>query len=700
MKLLYLLLLLYTLPLFGIDIDLKEPQLLDGVLTTEEGGVISAPRARVQARKIRYTAKDNQSLLEAEKDIILEFGSHYFVGRKLVFDFNTNTGILYDGRTSTEQWYIGGQEIHLCSDGSYIIHDGFATTSENYKMDWRLETEKARLTHHKFLNAQNVKFRFIALPVFWIPRMNLNLDTIFDSPFRYTFKLGGTRGAKIGVLYTLYSDNNWKADVRLDYRLKSGFGGGFETHYRSPSKCTYFNTINYIAEDRTRYEGSKMTRYRLEGNYHTLLNREKTTVDLMWDKLSDRELATDYYDTDLRLEIAKPTQLEIRHKESNWIVALKTKIRANNFQTVKQELPTLSGSYRPVEVGFTGILSEGRFEASYLELEYTQGHPGEHDYNSPRYEISQTFWRPYRYGCLFITPEASGTAIYYGNNRNKKDRWMAIGLFDLSLHTDIYKYYGCTKHVLSPYIKYQYFTQPTTLPGGQNGHYVFDIDDGWYYLNAIRFGMTSNLYRKTGECCIFRKLYLDLFTYAFIDTDTIPSTIPKAYAKCVYNPTTTLRNTLSVAWDFDHNVLDHYNALVEWTISQDTAFSAEYRHRSPYDWRKVDRTNFILDSYRDSDELIDTALADQRDTILFKMYWRFHPTWALTFQSRNGWNRKIEPNYFEYQVALLGSYRSSWNVKMAYKHREGDDRFSINFSAGVQRPSNDYNRCHTPCLEF
>ncbi|ADI38524.1 putative uncharacterized protein [Waddlia chondrophila 2032/99] len=682
----------------GIDIDIENPSYENGKLTTEDGGVITAPNFRLQALRICYDSSNEQSLLEAEKNIILEFGEYFFVGKQLVYDFKTKTGVLYHGRTAVDQWYIGGEEIHLCADGSFYIRNGFATTSENARMDWQLETGDAHLKDHHMLTAKDVKFRFIALPIFWMPKIHLDLNALFDPPVRFNIKVGGTRGSKVGFIYKLYSTPYWQTNLKVDYRVKSGFGGGIESYYRSPCKCTSFSSINYISDDKTRFDSKTRTRYRLEGNYHTQLNHGKTTVDATWDKLSDYEMASDYDDADLYLVLANPTQLYIRHQESNWIASILTRVRINQFQTLKQELPTLYGAYRPFEIGSTGILSAGKFEASYLELEYTNNsEPDINDYNSPRYEASQSFWKPLKAGAFTMTPEVGMTAIYYGNSKKRSDRWMAIGQFELDMRADLYRFYGDCKHVLTPYLRYQYYTFPTTSP---DDHFIFDINDGWYRLNALRLGLLNNFYCKSSPCCIYRKLYLDLYTYAFFDTKTIEEIIPKTYARVIYNFTDRMRHSNLFVWDFQHQIVDQFNSLLEWTINTTMAVALEYRHRSPYAWRKVDATNFILDSFRSVDDLEKTLLSDRRDTFLYHFYWKFHPTWAFAFQSRNGWNRKDEVGYKEFQVTLLGTFRSSWNVKMDYKHREHDDRFSIHFSVGLNRPCYDYNACRVPCLEF
>src|SRR5262245_53522567 len=137
-----LLTLLFFFPLLGVEetpegliLDLKEPVLTDGILSTEAGGVIQGLDVRIQARKLVYTKKEGVCTIYAEGDLILEFGDYYFIGEALEYDFLTHEGILYQGRTSLEPWYFGGEIVLLHVDGSFTLYDGFVTTSESQKVD-------------------------------------------------------------------------------------------------------------------------------------------------------------------------------------------------------------------------------------------------------------------------------------------------------------------------------------------------------------------------------------------------------------------------------------------------------------------------------------------------------------------------------------------------------------------------------------
>ena len=86
----------------GLTVDLREPTFSDGVLSTEKGGVIQAPNIRIQARKLIYTRKDVDDhlicTLQAEGDLILEFGDYYFIGDSIEYDFIEKTGIIYHAK--------------------------------------------------------------------------------------------------------------------------------------------------------------------------------------------------------------------------------------------------------------------------------------------------------------------------------------------------------------------------------------------------------------------------------------------------------------------------------------------------------------------------------------------------------------------------------------------------------------------------
>jgi len=684
-----------------VIVDLCQPVFSDGVLTTENGGIISAPNLRIQATHITYTNKKLEdfpvSSIIAEGDLIIEFSDYVFVGERLEYDLINHCGIIHNGKTMIEPWFFGGKTIFLLEDGTYTIHDAYATTSSNIHPDWMISSDIATISDDHELYAKNAKFKILNLPVFWIPSFTTNLDSIFDSPIHYDVKWGSRQGHRIETAYEIFSWNNFKTFMRLDYRLKRGLGGGFETFYRSPDRKTSFNSVSYVARDSSIIHPGQRFRYIFQGVGDSLLMDDKVSIHLVYDKISDIDMPTDYYDSGLELKTAGPTELLIRRQEDSWIANLNTRVRVNNFQTIKQELPSFETTLHPYDIAKTGIINDTVFKASYLDLVYGNNQLYDHDYGSTRFELSPLFYKNFRLGEFNATPEAGCVAIMYGNSPGSSVKYLTLGKFGLNVNTDFYRYFNNHKHVITPYVNYNFFTAPTVSP---NHHYIFDIDDGWYRLDMMRFGFSQSFYRKLDNGFITRPFYADIYANTFFDTHTFPQVIPKAYADAIFNTFSFLQHSIHTCWNFNQNELDYYNVRTEWTVNADIAVSVEYRHRSPFDWRKVDHTNFILDSYRTVEQMRHSQLSDRRDTVLFHLFCRFHPCWAFQVESRHGWNREFEPSYNEFEIDLLGNLPSAWNFKLSYQHREDDDRLSVSMSIGLKRP--DFLQCcpNAPLLGF
>lgn len=683
----------------GITVDLREPVFCDGALSTEKGGIITGSDIRIQAVKIVYTRKqtEGQSVLkvEAEEDLMIEFGAYVFVGKRLEYDFLTKSGTLFIGRTTFEPWYVGGCSIQLCSDGSYIIHGGFLTTSESRDVDWQIVTQEASLRQNRYLEAKNVTFRIFQIPVFWLPWLKVDFDWIFDHPIRYEVRWGGREGPRLSMLYEIFSWGRWKNFLRLEYRLKRGPGGGFETTYSSEDRKTYCETINYVARDSSLSNPHEKVRYRFQGIGGTLISDDTISIDYTYDKISDIDMPTDYSDRGLEFDIAGRTAIDVRRQTRDWIAELTARVRINNFQTVKQELPTFRNSWRSFQIGSTGIISENQFTASYLDFAYADHVSHIHDYSAPRIAFSNKLYRSINSGPVTILPEVGTVGIIYGNSPKGDWKWLTLGLFSCEVNSQWYRFYGNQKHVLTPYVRYSYYTFPTVSP---HNHYIFDIEDGWYRLNMMRLGVNQSLYIDDhGQ--IRRYLYADLWANTFFNTKTQPNYVPRIYADLVWNPFSVLRHTLSSAWNTRRNQLDYFNFRTEWSVNTNFAISTEYRHRSSFDWRKADHTNFILDSFRSWNSLQHSSESDRRDTALLHFFYRFLPNWALEVETRHGWNRKHEPQYTEYEIDFLGTLRGAANVKFSYQHRQGDHRLAVYFSIGLRRPDKPVDSI-IPFLEF
>ncbi len=672
----------------GITVDLREPLYTDGILSTDKGGVITASDIRIQALHLCYTRKvvDQKSIwtIEAEGDLIVEFGEYIFVGKKLFYDFQAKEGIIEYGKTAIEPWFFGGERLELRPDGSYLIYNGYVTTSERDQPDWGIYAQVVRIEKERDLRAQHISLKIFNYNVLWVPALRVNLDSIFDNPIRYRFRWGGHQGPRFGLTYEIFSWERWKTFIRFDYRLTRGPGGGIETSYHSQDNKTEFQSIFYLAKDSSILHPHEKARFRFEGAFRKLMDEDKTSILLTYDKISDKDMPSYYYDRDFDFDTAERTQLRIRRQEENWIGNFYTRVRINSFQTVKQELPTLEANFKPFELQRTGMIFENWASASYLNFEYSKFLLHVRNYSSSRFQYFPTLYRPLvlgRFGTL--TPEIGMISIFYGDSPTGESQWVVLGKTGIDLRSQLYRYYGSLKHIIEPYVFYRYYSSPTSSP---HQHDIFDITDGWTRLNYLSFGIHNAFYTKQNNACVARMLSADLYAFAFFDMHKIRQTIPRVYGQLCFFSLPTIKHTLDTGWNLEHNQVDYFNFLTKWTLNADFAIAAEYRHRGPYWWRKVDHENFFLDMFHSEKRLLHSPLSDRRDTLLVHFFYRFHPNWACEFTSRQGWNRKKEPSYIEFEFDLLTTIQTAWHLRFSYQHQEKDDRVAMYLNVGLRRP--------------
>ena len=657
----------------AVEVNLRNPTFLDGIFYSNEGGVVSSDNLRIQAKNMQYIRQINkdpqQYKILAEDDLMIEYEDTVFVGDKLEYDFITQKGTLYNGRTEVQSWYIGGKELLLNSDKTYDIKHGYVTSCYNIKIPWKAQAETINIKDKK-ATAKNFKIFFWKLPVFWLPKIKSDVKEIFNSPVDYKFQCGsgGTR------FYTRYNFLTWKelrAFLRLEYRFNRGIGGGVETEYEKNKHRCY--TRNYVANDTSSNNPNKHFRYRFEGIYDTKICKDKVDVNLKYDILSDREVVTDFYDRDFNLQNSMRTELLFRNKTDYRIVTLLTRVRTNPFLTTLQTLPKFNLGIRPFNLGNSGIISNSSSSIGFLDYKYAQGTEGLSDYHSARVEFNQQLYRPFKIGFCNFTPSFGLKTLLYDNNQHGGSCFQPIGLFSCDLNTHFYRYYDQYKHTIEPYLSYQYVA---TSRKKLNNHFIFNINDGYAPLNTMRFGIKNFIFTKNQK----QPFFFDLYAEAFINTPTISGTIPRCHAIIQWLPYNTVEIRNQIGWNIEKTQFDYYNTICDWTVSENLALSLEYRHRGSWKWRKANKDNFFIDAFCDEDELRSSVLSDRRNTILSRLYYKISHDWALKIQTRNGWNRPNESNYWEYKIELIKIIFCSWQIRFFYQHAKTDDRIGINFA--------------------
>jgi hypothetical protein len=659
---------LYAAPMAepGVHVDLRNPTYKSGAVYTTQGGVVRSvsQSLRIQARNIQYIRKGSVHKLEADGDLLIQYKGRAYVGSELEYDFNTRSGTVYDGKTFASYWFVGGDEIHLNPDGSYTVDNATITTCENQKSTWDLHARSMKMIKGELISASGVRFRLFQMPVLWLPSFKMNLRKFPEPIFKYELRWDSGLGPRISTRYQLYSWQNFAIFGRLEYRWATGWGGALETDYHPTDFNTYFVTRNYIAKDRLVTATEKMRRYRVQGDFKSQSKDGRTLGIACWDKYSDVRMPNDFKSSDFEINPARTTIFYLRQRENEFLSSFKLRPRANPFESMKQDLPTLFLNVRPIEIGRTGLFSMSSLKASYLDFVYsTQLSSSLPSYHSPRIEVREKLYRPFYAGSLTFTPYVGGIGIFYGNSQSSEPKWLGVLSYGARAEAKSWRRFENYKHQIQPYAEFTALSRPTVRP---DFHYIFSIQDGYDQINQFRIG-TRNLFFSNTRLHTEPFFMADVYGNAFFADKKIPQLMPYGYIDLFWR-LPSLHVTWENAWNFRQHTLQYSNARLQWTVNENVAISLEGRYRSRFDWRKADHDNFILDVSRSQSELLESPLSDQRVTFLTDLFIRLTPFWECRIQSHHGFLRLNERPYNEIKVDLFTWICASLKCRLSFCH--------------------------------
>lgn len=658
----------FFLPLLGlfakVQIDLNHPFYKEGVLCTEGGGVIHGEDLRIQAEKICYFhSRDGNTEIEAEGDLLIQYKNKAYVGEKLFFDLEKKEGMVLFGKTAASMFFIGGDKIQLFSNGNYRAENAFITSCENKDSSWDLHARKVCVQKNELFSAKKVRFRLFKIPTLWLPSFRLNLKRFKEPIFRYY--INWNKGPKAGVRYQLYSWIDWAAFARVEYRYGKGWGGAIESAYKPKDSPTSFLARGYLGKDRLFNAEDVERRYRLQGALFTESASEKTRFHLTWDKYSDVRMPQDFKTDDFEVDTALKTKVELHHTGEDFLTYGKALVRANSFETLKQELPTLFLATKPLCFKKVPVFFTQNLKASYLDFSYSdQLTSSLNDFSAFRIEGYERLFFPLPLKALTLTPFLEARACFYSDSPSSKEKLLGQVGYGADLEMSAWKDYRNKRHVLKPYLSYRSLSHPSVSP---DAHYIFSLQDGLDKIDQLKVGFRNLVFFPKGK---EQRFEADLFFRAFFEDASILKLIPKGYL-FFYWKTPYLHFSSENCYNFRNHVPDFSNTRLSWTIGENAALSIEGRYRSRYDWRKSDHENFILDVTRKEDELLFSPLSDRRITILTRAFFRLNPFWELKFESHHGFyrlykNEHVGKSYNEFKIHLYTWLSSSWKLHFYY----------------------------------
>jgi len=664
-----------------VSVDLIDPIYKGGILKTTKGGVIKGDDFRLQADHISYTytTKEGRLLhnIEASGNILLQYQKRIFVGNTLKFNLDTGYGIIECATTQSCPWYITSEKITLKPDKTIEADNTSISICEKDESSWDLKAKQVQIDDYK-LSANGVRFnlfKFLSVPFFPIKASLRKKNP--HPPFKYSVKFDRGR-PKASVRLQAYSYYDFYIYLRGDYRLPSdfwknnqwqkGFGGAIETDYLSKDRRKKLLTRSYVANDVLIDDPKQKTRYRLQGEGCYKSEDKSIVSGWTWDKYSDRKMPQDFRSSDFEVDSRLRSEFYLSAQKERGTLYFYLHPRLNSFETINQDLPSVSIRTHPLEAA--GFVYDSWSKTSYLDFEYSD--EIDHllsDFDSGRFQTYHNLYRPINLGAFTITPNVGASGIFYSDSPTDQAKGLGVFFTGVYAKANFYKCFSTTKHIFEPYLHYKYIDASSSV----DSHYIFSTQDGLTDLSEFTVGI-KNLFSEKQTCSTW---VIDLYSHLFFDQSTIDR-LPRVYLDLSYN-LPNIELLVDSAWSVEHNTLHYSNFLTRYTHSEGLALSLELRYRSKYAWRKSNHDNFFLDVTRDENELIISPLSDRRFTILSHVFYKLNHYFSLQLQSHHGFLREDQTPYNEFKLDLITSISTHWKMTLSFQHQEGGNQWGMTF---------------------
>ena len=655
-----------------LNIHLGQLHYQDGIFSASQGGYIQGDSFYLQANCLTYTktssSESSAHQVHGQKQIALYKDFQLFLGDSCFYDFTLQTGYICNARTSYGLFLIEAKKITLNSDKSYDAYDVTLTTLDHLQL-FSLKVQHLRFFAQDTLQATNLRVNIGKVPLFLVPKWKYKLTPSESSPIRYQLSWDAGQGPQVSFRYKVLSLPTFNLFLRGDYRYKRGPAGAIEMNYRSWDGLTTFFSKNYGAYD-TFYNddqpNKKQTRFRFQSALKKTSQDERTGIHLTFDRLTDKNMPQDFKMDRFEFDSQKINQCAIFHAAPSYKAQALFTPRVNGYQGFNQKIPEFNMHLQPIPLLKSHLLLYNQFKLSFYDYVYSNMliYPENYsealkDFHSLRAETRQNLTFPLSWKIFKILPTVGFKGIIYTNSPEKTTAYQAIVDYGLKALTHIEKCYSNSKHLITPYLDYQGVYKPAIQP--QNV-YIFSLDDGYHPLNLLTFGI-KQIFSKHSSFLYHTSI--DCYGLSFFGDTTYRLTVPKAGLK-INTSYDSYQIAAHLRWNFNNRVLDIGNLLIAYTLNSYASCTLELRYRSPFDWRKCDHENYILDVTRPIEELFISPLSDRRFTLIAQAAFNLTPKWTCHLQMHNGWGRKNEPGYTEAKVDLTTLISSVWKVNLSY----------------------------------
>jgi len=147
-----------------------------------EGNVVISKAGReLRADYVRFDQANMRAY--ASGNVVLRLDDQKLEAGSIDLDLEKQTGVLTDGYLfiKKDNFHLRGKSIRKVGEKTYILEQASLTTCDGEPPDWRIHTEKLRVTVDKYGTGRNATLRARNVPILWTPYLAFPVKTKRES---------------------------------------------------------------------------------------------------------------------------------------------------------------------------------------------------------------------------------------------------------------------------------------------------------------------------------------------------------------------------------------------------------------------------------------------------------------------------------------------------------------------------------------
>ncbi len=453
--------------------DNKEVTATGNIEVIYKGSKLTCNKLKVNMQTKEATAEGN-ARLEDEKGVV--------TGERIVYDFTSKSGIIYDANFRANPYFGRARTVEKVSDEEFVAKNGYFTTCSMDHPHFRIASKRINMFPGDKVRARKVILYLGAIPVISLPQFNYSME----EPIMHVQLEPGTRkdwGAYMLSAWRYNLTQSLNGRIFLDYRNKLGWGEGFGLNYsRGPFGRGDFKFYYTDEDGDSKSPGApdKFQRYFLRWRHKWDIDPQTNLVAELY-KIGDkrrkydpeRNILKDYFFREYEKD-SEPLSYALFHHSFNYSsIDILMQKRTNHWFDQVDKMPEINYSLPALQLEGTPLYFENSTQfGSYDKKADTEPKTAD-DVTSTRLDTTNTVSLPTKIAFLQFRPYVSSRQTFYDKGENGESgiiRTIFYGGADVS--TKFYRIYNVKsdflgldinglRHVITPSVGYLYTHAPT-----------------------------------------------------------------------------------------------------------------------------------------------------------------------------------------------------------------------------------------------